>query len=571
MGLTLLFMLLGVCQAVFAQKPLSVEVMDYEKGQVALTIEAPANAEVSIMIFNPGAAAEDLISDNQGDLLGKAQFYKQIRTDAEGKYTEMFTLREVVHADNLPFTIFVTSANGQEKEELYYYFGQKRADVIAQLNALAVDSPDKIPVLSDAAKAFGLTQYPPFSGVQSKVAMADKLIEIRRENGDYTETEPSRPAAELKQAAVLSAIEEGWSGLYSDDGHNRFSDALELEQLETIDTLYREKISSAGLWNLNQKLSNERFTNRQDFYTKFSEQAVYCGMLFPVTNGYGHITELLKDTQIKNILSANGFDDAVYQKSKKNTVAAAVMKQNPDTLEALVRLLNETARKNPADSSSGSGNSGGNASGGFGGGGASGSGVSDGGSLPAATPAEQVLAEPFDDLEQTPWARESILALYALGAINGKTQNTFAPMDFITREEFVKILTSAFALTDEKAVCEFDDIAKDRWSYTYIASGYKNGIINGKEEGVFAPEDLITVEEMAVMCHRTAKAAGKQMKTEHVIPFVDSADISAYALEDVTALQTNGILVGDETGALRPKSNASRAQAAKVLYMLLSL
>lgn len=569
MGIILLFMLFGVCQAVFAQETLSVEITDYEKGQVALVLENQANAQVSIMIFNPGAVADNITSDEQENLLEKTQFYKQVRTNADGKYTEVFTLREVQNPNKLPFTIFVTSANGQEKAELYYYFGEERAAVIVRLNALTVDSTDKTAVLDEAAKAFGLTQYPPFFGAQSKESIANKLIEMCKENGAYAETEPSRPAAELKQAAVLSAIEEGWSGLYSDDGRNRFSDVLELEQLGMIDTLYTDKISSVGLRNLNQHLSKERFFSRQDFYDKFSDQTVYCAMLYPVVNGYGHITELLEETQVKNILSANGFDDAAYQKSKKNTVAAAVMNQKPASLEALVRVLNETARSNPVGSSNSGGGS--NGGGGSGEGGYSGDGASEGSAVPVGTQTEQVLTAPFEDLEQTPWARESILALYALGAVNGKEQNKFAPMDDVTREEFVKILTSAFALVDENAVCAFDDVAEDRWSYSYIASGYKNGIINGKEEGVFAPENLITVEEMAVMCYRTAKVVGKSLKAENVIPFVDSAEISEYALEGVTALQADGILVGDESRALHPKANASRAQAAKVLYMLLNL
>ncbi|MBQ6937946.1 MAG: S-layer homology domain-containing protein, partial [Clostridia bacterium] len=46
----------------------------------------------------------------------------------------------------------------------------------------------------------------------------------------------------------------------------------------------------------------------------------------------------------------------------------------------------------------------------------------------------------FNDLESVSWAEDSIRELYNLGIISGRSEGVFAPNDYVTREEAAKML-----------------------------------------------------------------------------------------------------------------------------------
>ena len=64
--------------------------------------------------------------------------------------------------------------------------------------------------------------------------------------------------------------------------------------------------------------------------------------------------------------------------------------------------------------------------------------------------------------------------------IEGYNDNTFRPEKPVTRAEFVKMAITAFGLVDSDAVAEFNDVNVSEWSYPYIASAQKYGILQEK-------------------------------------------------------------------------------------------
>ena len=65
--------------------------------------------------------------------------------------------------------------------------------------------------------------------------------------------------------------------------------------------------------------------------------------------------------------------------------------------------------------------------------------------LPAPTESVAVVKQDkFADLEGVLWAKEAILSLADNGVINGRSEGVFAPNENIKREEFVKIIVVAF-------------------------------------------------------------------------------------------------------------------------------
>lgn len=174
----------------------------------------------------------------------------------------------------------------------------------------------------------------------------------------------------------------------------------------------------------------------------------------------------------------------------------------------------------------------------------------------------------FTDLSAAPWAKQAITHLYNKGIINGKTNAAFAPNDDITRAEFAKIVVKAFGLEDTSAnVSQFSDVSPSDWYYTAVASAYNKGIIKGYEDGRFGVNDKITRQDMAVIIYRAAQVAGKTIaEVNSEIAFADSADIAAYATDAVKTLQKGGVINGMTATTFAPSQTATRAQAAQMIY-----
>ena len=177
----------------------------------------------------------------------------------------------------------------------------------------------------------------------------------------------------------------------------------------------------------------------------------------------------------------------------------------------------------------------------------------------------------FDDLGQADWARESILLLYDLGVVSGSENKTFRPMDPVTREEFVKMLVAAFNIPVEQRVSSFSDVHPDEWYSEYIAAAQSLGVVNGDSGGNFGVGQSITRQDMAAMAYRTLTVLGKSLSDQvRQMVFEDERFIAGYALEAVYEMQRAGILSGMDGRIFAPLDASNRAQAAKVIAMLIT-
>jgi len=173
----------------------------------------------------------------------------------------------------------------------------------------------------------------------------------------------------------------------------------------------------------------------------------------------------------------------------------------------------------------------------------------------------------FSDIASVSWAKEAIESLAARGVISGKAQGIFAPNDNVTRAEFVKILVGAFSLTDANSSASFADVPQSHWAYKYIATASSKGIVNGIGNGMFGTDSNITRQDIAVLCYRLATSKGAQFTQSG--EFADESVISAYAKEAASKLKGAGIINGKESNYFDPSSFATRAEAAKIIYQLM--
>lgn len=183
---------------------------------------------------------------------------------------------------------------------------------------------------------------------------------------------------------------------------------------------------------------------------------------------------------------------------------------------------------------------------------------------PAAKP-ETTKVE-FSDVAADHWAATAIEYLAGKGVVSGKGDGKFYPDDLVTREEFTKIMVEAFRLHNKDAKADFADVAPERWSYSYIASALEAGLITGVSETEFAPAAYISRQDMAVIIYRAAKLLGVNLSGNAT--FADSAAIASYAKEAVAKLAGAGIINGVENNRFAPTELVTRAQAAKIVYEL---
>ena len=133
------------------------------------------------------------------------------------------------------------------------------------------------------------------------------------------------------------------------------------------------------------------------------------------------------------------------------------------------------------------------------------------------------------------------------------------------------MLVRAFAQKAESENISFTDADNNAWYGEYLKKAVSAGIIKGYDDGSFGIGEFITRQDMVVMLNRTAKYAGVVFDTESPEKFSDDADIADYAKEAVYLLKEAGIVNGVSESEFSPKANASRAQAAKVIFELLNV
>lgn len=171
----------------------------------------------------------------------------------------------------------------------------------------------------------------------------------------------------------------------------------------------------------------------------------------------------------------------------------------------------------------------------------------------------------FSDLDGVKWAEDAILALSEKGIVSGKADGVFAPNDPLTREQFVTMIVKAFDLKTDGTI-EFADVKPADWFYDYVNAAFNNNIVRGYGDS-FGVGEKITRQDMAVMVYNAI--SDKKEFAENGEKFADDADIADYAREAIYYLKNAGIINGVGDGRFDPKGINTRAQAAVVINKLL--
>ena len=169
---------------------------------------------------------------------------------------------------------------------------------------------------------------------------------------------------------------------------------------------------------------------------------------------------------------------------------------------------------------------------------------------------------PFVDVKENSWYYDAVRYVYFNSLMAGTAETLFSPEASTTRGMIVTILWRLEGKPESGVPMTFTDVRPGTYYQEAIAWAAEQGIVAGRSEKIFAPDDPITRQELAAILHRYA---GSPEAGSALDRFADSSAASKYAKPALSWAVEAGVLSGKGNGILDPKGRSTRAEAASML------
>lgn len=525
---------------------------------ITLNNEKWIGKDVSVLIYsktdreNNEITEKEITEDNFSDIVVYADV---LTVGDDGKYAFSYLMNDNDISGD--YEVNVSLTDGTENcEEIYYYASKSDRDRLSKEIKTALENKD----IEELGEIF-LREGKDYSVLKSSGYLCDEYLKLSDKDN----------------------ILNNFIDIYKDDTVKAFNEAVitqnvneaEVGELKAVFEKYKSNIGMDITENKNyialaedekenvlfKAVDKKDFSSFEDIKEEFEKLAALS--VLNAEESYTEIYGILENNNDIFKLSFTTYDRlSDYYKS---VVAKAMVSEDFETVEALQEAFdNETADALKAMNKGANSNKGGSS------GGSSGGGIALGDTVNAIIEknnpkedSEEIQETIFDDLEDCEWAKEAIEELYKKNIVSGVGNKKFEPMRNITREEFVKLVVLAFGFELSEGETGFSDVSSGAWYENYIKTAIDNGIVKGISEEEFGVGKNITRQDMAVIVARVKNMGS----VENAELFADDSDISDYAKEAVYAVKGAGIISGMGENRFAPKNNATRAQAAKIIYM----
>lgn len=177
---------------------------------------------------------------------------------------------------------------------------------------------------------------------------------------------------------------------------------------------------------------------------------------------------------------------------------------------------------------------------------------------------------PFVDVgPQYSWAQSAIQYLYLNNIIMGQGSGYYNPNAYVTRGDFILMLSRAFNLN-----CGFSgnfyDVNPNSYYYNAVGMARAMNIVQGSGS-YFNPMAPLSRQDAMVLLSRAMKAVNKKIPKglgKKMSYYSDYNNVSDYAMEAVAELLGADIIQGSGNN-LNPRGNVSRAEMAVLLQRIL--
>lgn len=176
-------------------------------------------------------------------------------------------------------------------------------------------------------------------------------------------------------------------------------------------------------------------------------------------------------------------------------------------------------------------------------------------------------ASTLSDIESH-WAESFIISVAEHNVISGYPDGTFKPNNTINRDEFIRMVIGSLNLTLRSSA------KNEYWAMPYLEKALELNLFSKDYFGEITSENFvvpISREEMAsilVKAYRLDHSAPSDYEIEKASKQLsDFNTVNTLFLDDVISSVALGYINGTPQKTFAPKNQASRAEAAKVLYV----
>lgn len=177
----------------------------------------------------------------------------------------------------------------------------------------------------------------------------------------------------------------------------------------------------------------------------------------------------------------------------------------------------------------------------------------------------------FADVEGH-WSKQAVNDMGSRLIIKGTDETNFKPNATITRAELAAIMIRALGLSESGNSSKFTDVNASDWYAGAVAKAVEYGLIEGYNNGTFAPNQSITRQEALVILTRAIKIAGLETDGANVeallSKFADQAEVASWAKQAMAIGLKHNLVEGSAEG-LRPAEKLTRAETAAIVQRFL--
>ena len=177
-------------------------------------------------------------------------------------------------------------------------------------------------------------------------------------------------------------------------------------------------------------------------------------------------------------------------------------------------------------------------------------------------------AKVFEDVKAGSDYSEAITMLSDLGVIQGKDDGKYHPEDTITRAEacamIARLMTGDPNVSQYVGAQNFTDVAKGSWKDSAIGYCYINGIVVGVGNNKFEPDRAITDAEFVTMVVRAMGYETADMKQNYPFSYMSNAQAMGL-LDGVNMVANTDALRGEDAQVIYNALFADYARGAKLV------
>lgn len=172
----------------------------------------------------------------------------------------------------------------------------------------------------------------------------------------------------------------------------------------------------------------------------------------------------------------------------------------------------------------------------------------------------------FDDVKEGDWFYDPVIAATSVGLIKGKSDTLFAPQDNITYAEAITLATRMHAKNNGK---DFDSYLRNvsPWYQPYLDYAKKNGIPwKYSDYNANIPRD-----EFVHIFYKAMPADFFQEVTTVEDGSIPDVSMRHKYVAEIYAMYRAGIINGNDDGSFAPKSAIKRSEAAAIMARMMGL